>query len=157
MAIWTDLNFSPYVVPLLLLAPTNITLLIRWFPESQIYTNPDFFHKNEYCLSRSPHKNNQYESRILATKFCLFTFWVNIYKTKVLNKGQSTSKNANITVWTKNLKTLCYTLNWWHWFSCFVKLVVRMSWTRYTMRFNEWHYFPFPNRILTIRQNQTLN
>ena len=25
-------------------------------------------------ISRSPHTNNQYESRILATKFCLFTF-----------------------------------------------------------------------------------
>ena len=61
--------------------------------------------KNLKLLSRSPHTNNQYESQIFATKFCLFTFWVNIYKTKVLNKGQSTSKNANIPVWTKNLKT----------------------------------------------------
>ena len=43
-----------------------------------------------------------------GNEICLFTFWVNTYKTKVLNKGQSTSKNANITVWTKNLKTLCY-------------------------------------------------
>ena len=49
-------------------------------------------------VSRSPHTNNQYESRILATKFCLFTFRVNIHKAKALNKGQSTSKNANITV-----------------------------------------------------------
>ena len=64
--------------------------------------------KNLKLLSHSPHTNNQYESQIFAKKFCLFTFWVNIYKTKVLNKGQSTSKNANI--WTKDLKTLHYTL-----------------------------------------------
>ena len=56
-------------------------------------------------------------------------------------------KNANIIVWTKNLKTLCYTLNWWHWFLCFVKLFVRMSWTRYIFpidilefKFSIWKY-----------------
>ena len=55
-------------------------------------------------------KNLKLLSQIFAKKFCLFTFWVNIYKTKVLNKGQSTTKNANIPVWTKNFKTLHYTL-----------------------------------------------
>ena len=95
------------------------------------------------CLtSCSPHTNNQYESWILARKFCLFTFWVNIYKTKVLNKGQSTSKN---------LKRLCYTLNWWHWFSCFIKLVVRMNWTRFCSWFwsHFWCSFQFKVQSLT--------
>ena len=52
------------------------------------------------CLLPSlPPTTNQYESRILETEFCLFTFRVNIYKAKVLNKGQnSTSKNVHITV-----------------------------------------------------------
>ena len=36
-------------------------------------------------LSGSPHTNNQYESQIFATNFCLLTLLVNIGKVKVLN------------------------------------------------------------------------
>ena len=55
-------------------------------------------------MSRSPHMNNQYESRIFAKKNCLFNLWVNIGKIKVLNYGQNTLKNANITLYTKKNK-----------------------------------------------------
>ena len=43
----------------------------------------------KHCLSklisRLPHMNNQYESRIFATNFCLLTLLVNIGQIKVLN------------------------------------------------------------------------
>ena len=71
-------------------------------------------------LSRSPHMNNQCESRIFATDFCLVTLLVNIGKIKILNKDQNTSKNANITLYT-----LCNTLNWGNWKSGFIKLGVQ--------------------------------
>ena len=55
-------------------------------------------------VSRSPHTNNQYQSWILATIFCLLTLLVNIGKIKVLNWDQNTSKNANTTLYTKRNK-----------------------------------------------------
>ena len=82
---------------------------------------------NRRLISRSPHTNNQYESRIFATNFCLLTLLVNIGKIKVLNWDQNTSKNANITLYTKKIKTLCNTLNWGNWNSGFVKLGVRWA------------------------------
>ena len=41
--------------------------------------------RTKKTLSCSPHTNNQYESRIFATNFCLLTLLVNIGKIKVLN------------------------------------------------------------------------
>ena len=78
-------------------------------------------------LSCSPHTTNQYESRIFATNFCLLTLLVNIGKVKVLNWDKNTSKNANISLYTQKIKTLCNTLNWGNWNSGFVKLVVRWA------------------------------
>ena len=78
-------------------------------------------------ISRSPHTNNQYESLVFATNFCLLTLLVNTGKIKVLNWDQNTSKNANITLYTKKIKTLCNTLNWENRNSEFVILVVRWA------------------------------
>ena len=100
------------------------------------------------AISRSPHTNNQYESWIFATNFCLLTFWVNIGKIKVLNYGQNTSKNANITLYTKKIKALCNTLNWGNWNSGFVKLVVR--WAErdtFIMHYNFVPRLPLTNQI----------
>ena len=52
-------------------------------------------------LSPLPHTNNQYESQIFATNFCLLTLLVNIGKIKVLIQDQNTSKNAKVTLYTK--------------------------------------------------------
>ena len=69
-----------------------------WFNQRPCYTQSQII--STHNLSRSPHTNNQYESRIFATNFCLLTLLVNIGKIKVLNQDQSTSKNANITLYT---------------------------------------------------------
>ena len=62
---------------------------------------------NKNLFFRSPHANNQYESQIFETIFCLLTLLVNMCKIKVLNQDQNTSKNANITFYThkKNFAT----------------------------------------------------
>ena len=49
----------------------------------------------------SPHTNNQYESQIYATNFCLLTLLVNIGKIKVLIQDQNTSKNAKVTLYSQ--------------------------------------------------------
>ena len=56
--------------------------------ETEIRTTSKIF--SLLPVSRSPHTNNQYESRIFAMNFCLFTLWVNIGKIKLLNYGQNT-------------------------------------------------------------------
>ena len=53
-----------------------------WFLKSKRYlscTSQVFTRVNSEFISRSPHKNNQYESWIFEKKFCLFNFWENIY------------------------------------------------------------------------------
>ena len=42
-------------------------------------------YEHSLLISPSSHTNNQYESRIFATNFCLLTLLVNIGKIKVLN------------------------------------------------------------------------
>ena len=46
---------------------------------------------------------------------------------KVLDWYHNTPKNANITLYIKNIKTLCNTLNSGNWNLGFVKLVVRWA------------------------------
>ena len=56
-----------------------------WFLKSKRYlrcTSQVFTRVNSEFISRSPHKNNQYESWIFEKKFCLFNFWENIYVQK---------------------------------------------------------------------------
>ena len=62
-------------------AANKINLLKIFFSES---TDACTYHFLKH-VSRSPHTNNQYESQIFATNFCLLTFLVNIGKIKVLN------------------------------------------------------------------------
>ena len=74
---------------------------------------------------------NLYEQSIRISNFCnksLFVYFVSKYwQDKGFKLRPKYIKNANIADHIKNSKTLCYTLDWWHWFLCFLKLVVRMS------------------------------
>ena len=76
--------------------------------------------------------NNQLGIPNICKEFFVYVLFQWCYKVKVLNYIIIQPKYANITLYIKKLKTLCNTINWGNRNSELGKLVVPMSWTRYT-------------------------
>ena len=68
--------------------------------------------------------NNQLRIPNFCNNFFVYLLFEYFYKITVLNQYHNTSKNANIILYIKEIKTLCNTLNRGNWNSGFVKLVV---------------------------------
>ena len=74
-------------------------------------------------ISRSAHRTPNFTN----SKHFVSLLFEYFFQIKVLNQYQNTPKNANITRYIKNKKSLCNTLNWGNWNLGFVKLVDRWA------------------------------
>ena len=94
------------------LEPLNLRLYLNHFDEKSI------------SFSSS---NNQLRIPNFCNKFFVYLLFEYFYQAKVLDWYHNIPKNANTTLYTKKIKTLCNTLKLGNWNSGFVKLVVQWA------------------------------
>ena len=74
-------------------------------------------------MSRSAHRTPNFTN----PEYFVYSLFEYFFQINVLYWYQNTPKNANITLYIKKEKPLCYTINWGNWNSGFVKLGVRWA------------------------------